>query len=328
MIPPAHLLDFLKREDSFIIAAHLSPDGDALGSALALSMALEKLGKRTLLLCRDSVPEHYLFLPGYERFCTFDTAVSSGIAIQEFRNLILVDCNEIKRTGMERSVLAYLTFQASAVIDHHETEKEFGDFKWVAPDIAATGMMIYYLIKALGIAVTKEMAINLYTALIVDTGNFRFENTSPEVLVVAAALTEAGAPPHLIHRELNESWSEGRFKLFIKLLNTIRIEDGIAITTITKRMFEETSTSPDDTESFVSFPQVMKKIRVAILLREVSENDYKASLRSRGAINVARIAESFGGGGHKNAAGCNIKADIETARAGLIRQVKEQMNEG
>jgi phosphoesterase RecJ-like protein len=229
---------------------------------------------------------------------------------------------------MERSGLAHLTFQTSAVIDHHETEKEFGDIKWVVPEIAATGMMIYYIIKALGLPITKEMAINLYTALIVDTGNFRFENTSPEVLVVAAALAEAGAPPHMIHHELNESWSEGRFNLFVKLLNTVRIEDGIAIMTVTKKMFEETASSPDDTESFVSFPKVIKKVEVSVLLREVSENDYKASLRSRGDINVARIAESFGGGGHKNAAGCNIKADIETAKAEIIRQVKEQMTEG
>lgn len=325
MIPPTRLLDFLKGENNFAIAAHLNPDGDALGSALALSLAVEKLGKRTLLLCRDAVPEQYLYLPGYERFYTFDTAASSGVALDEFSNLILVDCNEIKRTGMERSVLSHISFRTSTVIDHHETEKEFGDIRWVMPDIAATAMMIYYIVKALGVAITKEIAINLYTGLVVDTGNFRFENTSPEVLAVAAALAGAGAPPHVIHRELNETWSEGRFNLFVRLLNTLEMQDGIAITTVTRQMFEETGSSADDTESFVSFPKVMRSVKVSVLLREVNEAEYKVSLRSRGGINVARIAEAYGGGGHKNAAGCSMKAELETVKAEIVRKVKEQM---
>ncbi|HEX8949722.1 MAG TPA: bifunctional oligoribonuclease/PAP phosphatase NrnA [Dissulfurispiraceae bacterium] len=325
LTPPGELLAFLKSEDNFLIVCHLNPDGDALGSAAALSVALGAMGKKTVLLCRDAVPAFYEFLPGSRSFFTFSNAQASGIPLQEFGNLILVDCNEIGRTGMERSPLAHLSFRTTVVIDHHETESVFGDIRWVIPETAATGMMIHAIIRRLGVALTKDMAINLYAALVVDTGNFRFENTTPEVLKVAAALAEAGAVPHMIHGELNETWSGGRFRLFARVMNSVRIEDGIAIIVLTKRMFEDTSTSADDTENFVSFPMVMRDITISFLLREVDCSDYKVSLRSKGAINVARIAEAFGGGGHKNAAGCNIKADLGTAEAEVLKRIREQL---
>ncbi|MBZ0155534.1 MAG: bifunctional oligoribonuclease/PAP phosphatase NrnA [Alphaproteobacteria bacterium] len=325
MLPPVELVDFLKKEDHYLIVSHLNPDGDTLGSAAALALALEAMGKKTLLLCRDRVPEQYAFLPGSTRYRTFDEAFSSDIPLSTFRNLVLVDCNEIKRTGMERSPLSSLSFQYSVVIDHHETEKTFGDFRWVVPEVAATGMMVHSLIRALGVSLTKEMAINLYAALVVDTGNFRYENTTPEVLAVASDLAKAGAPPHVIHREINETWSEARFKLYLKVLNTLQMDDGIAVTVVTQKMFEETGACPDDTETFVSVPKVMKDIKVSILLREVDRSEYKVSLRSRDNINVARIAEAFNGGGHKNAAGCTVKMDLGAARAELIRRVKEQI---
>lgn len=325
MKPPSELLDFLKNGNSFLILIHINPDGDALGSALALSESLERAGKETILLCRDAVPQFYEFLPGCGKFHTFESIMNAGIDMRKFENLILVDCNEIKRTGFDKSEFAGTAFRKTAVIDHHETKKAFGDIKWVMPDIAATGMMIYYIIEALGMDITEEVAVNLYAALVVDTGNFRFQNTSPEVLEIAARLAEAGASPHMINRELNETWSESRFRLFINFLNTLHIEDSIAITTLTRKMFEDTSTTAEDTENFVSFPQVIKKIKVSVLLRETDDNGYKISLRSRDNINSARIAESFGGGGHRNAAGCNINAEIETVKAEIIKKIKEQM---
>ncbi|MFO0754043.1 MAG: bifunctional oligoribonuclease/PAP phosphatase NrnA [Thermodesulfovibrionales bacterium] len=323
--PPDEIVDFLKREDGYLIVSHLNPDGDTLGSAAALALALEALGKRTLLLCRDRVPEQYAFLPGSARYRTFDEMTVPEVSAGGFRNLILVDCNEIKRTGMERSPLSSLPFQYSVVIDHHETEKTFGDFRWVLPEMAATGMMVYALLRALGVVMSKEMAVNLYAALVVDTGNFRYENTTPDVLAVASDLAQAGAPPHIIHREINETWSEARFQLYLRVLNTLQVNGGIAVTVVTRKMFEETGASPDDTETFVSVPKMMKNIKVSILLREVDRNEYKVSLRSRNSINVARIAEAFNGGGHRNAAGCTVKMELGAAKAELIRKVKEQI---
>jgi phosphoesterase RecJ-like protein len=325
MVPPAALVDLLRREDGYLIISHFNPDGDTLGSAAALALALEGMGKRTLLLCRDTVPEQYAFLPAVGRFHTFEAAAASGTDLREYANLVLVDCNAPERTGMEKSPLAGLTFRNSVVIDHHETENVFGDIRWVLPGAAATGMMIHCLVRELGVDLTKDMATDLYAALVVDTGNFRYENTTAEVLEAASALAEAGAEPHVIHREINETWSEGRFKLFLKVLNTLYLKDNIAITSVTRKMLEDTGTTPDDMESFVSTPKVIQSVKVAALLRETGEREYKVSLRSRDGINVARIAEAYGGGGHRNAAGCTVRAGLETAKAELIEKIKEQI---
>ncbi len=320
-LPPEDIVDFFKRSDGFFIVSHFNPDGDTLGSACALGMALEKLGKRAILVCRDSVPQQYVFLTGLDRFLTFEDVSSRNIDRSLYRNLVLVDCNHITRTGLEKSSLASTEFAISTVIDHHETDGVFGDIRWVAPRIAATGIMVYYLIKALGVTITEPMAYNLYSALVVDTGNFRFSNTSPDVLRVAADLAEAGAYPYLIYRSINELWSEGRFRLFIKVLGTLTINNGIAIVHVTRKMFEETLTTADDTENFASFALLMKDIKVAAFIREIDDYTCKVSLRSVEETNVEKVAASYGGGGHKNAAGCVAKGDMGTVRDELIKRL-------
>jgi phosphoesterase RecJ-like protein len=324
MNPPEKLLSFLKNEDNFFIATHINPDGDGLGSAIALSMSLQMLGKKTVLLCKDPVPHQYKFLPGHEKFITFEQFTVHSLRFTDFRNLVLIDCNDIDRIATDKSQISNLKFQISAVIDHHESEKPFGDIRWVSPDSAATGLMIYRLIKELGIKLTSEMAVNLYAAIAVDTGNFRYENTTPEVFRVASDLIEAGAKPHVIYRWLFEAWSDRRFSLFVKVLNTLESHDGVAIIKVTRKMFEETSTSADDTEHFVEFPRIIKDVKVAVLFREIDDTHYKISLRSKDDINVARVAEAFGGGGHKNAAGCKIKADFETAKKEILTRLSER----
>lgn len=312
MTVPKELIEFLRNEDDFVIATHFSPDGDALGSSIALSTALRKMGKKTFLLDKDPVPPQYKFLPGHENFQTFE-------AMGNFRNLIIVDCNDVDRVTSNKELQATLRNHASVVIDHHASEKPFGDIRWVRPDSPATGMMVFRVIKELGIAMTADMAINLYTAIATDTGNFRHENTTPDALAIAAELATAGAKPHEISRELYDSWTEGRLRLFIKVLNTLTIEDDIAMVTVTNKMLEETLTSSDDTETFVEFPRIVKDIGISVLFREIDAANCKISLRSKDGLDVAKVAEAFNGGGHKNAAGCKIKADIETAKQ-LIRE--------
>ncbi len=309
---PGNVLDFLRKGKQFFIATHISPDGDALGSSIALSLALESLGKETIIYDKDPVPEFYKFLPGHERF----TQSISNLKF-EISNLILLDCNELERTGIEK-----IEFVSSAVIDHHETAREFGDVKWIEPHAAATGLMIFYVIKELGVKITKDIAINLYAALAIDTGTFRYSNTTPEVLRVAAELIEAGADPSYIAESLYETWSESRFRLLLKVLNTLEINDGVAITLVTLDMFRETGALVEDTENFVGFPRLLKSVRISALFREVENNYYKISLRSRGrGMNVAKIAAEFGGGGHRNAAGYRVRADFKTARETLLKKL-------
>jgi len=276
---PHRLLSFLKEEEKFLIATHISPEADAIGSSLALSMALEFLGKKIVLYDKDPVPKVCHFLPTYKKFTNIIPALSSSDFV-----LILLDCNTLERAGMEG-----LTFKYSVVIDHHETEENFGDIKWVVPEAAATGMMIFYLIKELGITLTRDMAINLYAAIAIDTGTFRYGNTTSEVLKTAAELVNAGAHPAYISDSLYETWSQGRFNLLIKALNTIEVKGNVAIMFVTREMYKKTGTIPEDTEDFPAVPRIMKDVKVSVFFREIDDNYWKVSLRSKGNINVALL---------------------------------------
>jgi phosphoesterase RecJ-like protein len=308
---PRKLLSFLKKEEKFFIATHINPEGDALGSSIALSMALESLGKKTLLYDKDTVPYFYRYLPGHEKFMS-----SIPPYIQDEWPLVLLDCNSMERAG-----ITGLNFSYALVIDHHETESPFGDIRWIEPEAAATGMMIFSIIKKLGVPLTKELAVNLYSAIAIDTGTFRYSNTTADVLRVSAELIEAGANPASIASNLYEMWPRKRFELLIMVLNTLEIKNNIAMTSVTREMFRKTGTAPEDTESFSSFPRTIKDITISAFFREVSKDYWKVSLRSRGSVNVATIAARFKGGGHKNAAGYRIRASLRAVKKALIREV-------
>jgi phosphoesterase RecJ-like protein len=307
---PEELKKLILREKRFFIATHINPEGDALGSSLALSMAMERLGKDTVVYDRDRVPESYRFLPGHERFTSSLDLLAAGDA-----PLILLDCNEPDRAGLDN-----IPVSSSAVIDHHETEGTFGDIRWIEPGAAATGLMVFHLIKSLGVPVTKDMAANLYTALAIDTGTFRYGNVTSGVLRAAAELVDAGANPAAVSTGLYETWSEGKFRLLIEVLNTLEIVGAAAMTVASGEMFRRTGTSGEDTENFANFPRMMKNVEISAFFREI-EDGWKVSLRSRGDMNVAQIAARFGGGGHRNAAGYRARTDLRTAKESLIRTI-------
>jgi phosphoesterase RecJ-like protein len=307
---PDELIQFIEREKRFFIATHINPEGDALGSSLALAFALESMGKEAIVYDRDPVPESYRFLPGHERFTTSLSPLAAGVP------LVLVDCNEPGRAGIDSTPISF-----SAVIDHHETEKEFGQIKWVVPGAAATGVMVFALLKKLGVEVTRDMATNLYTALAIDTGTFRYSNVTSGVLRDAAELVDIGADPAAVAEGLYETWTGGRFSLLIDVLNTLEISDGLAITVATREMFMRTGTSAPDTENFANMPRMIKDTRVSAFFRE-TDDGWKVSLRSRGKVNVAQVAAGFRGGGHRNAAGYFVRGDLQKAKEALRKAMK------
>jgi phosphoesterase RecJ-like protein len=311
---PEKILSAFRKEDTFLLAAHVSPDGDSIGSCVALRMALDSLGKKALVYSRDPVPKQYRFLPGNERIVSDLKKVAALDPV-----LVLLDCNGPERAGLER-----IAFRRCIVIDHHETEKGFGDVRWINPQAAAAGLMVYFLIKRLGVRITGDIAVNLYTAIAVDTGTFRYSNTSSEVLRACAELVDYGAEPHLVSEALYESWERKRFDLLVLALNTLEIRNCVAMTYVTKAMFRRTGTKPEDTETFSHFPRRIDTIKISSLFRELGGGEWKASLRSKGEVNVARIAELFGGGGHKNAAGYTIKADLKTAKEALLKASRKR----
>ncbi|MDP2167004.1 MAG: bifunctional oligoribonuclease/PAP phosphatase NrnA [Thermodesulfovibrionales bacterium] len=305
---------YIKEGGSFLIATHINPEGDAIGSAVALSMALEALGKKNIVYDKDGVPGIYGFMPGSERIISSLEGIDTKSLC-----LIILDCNDLERAGLEG-----MSFGRTAVIDHHATERDFGQIRWIEPEAPACGLMVYRLIKELGVKVTKEMAVNLYTAIAVDTGTFRHGNTTSAALEAAAELVGAGAEPGQVAEDLYATWSEGRFKLFCRTLGTLEITDGVAVMTITSEMMHDTGASPDDVENFVSYPRTIKDLKVSALLRQVDADSWKVSLRSKKDFNVAAVAESFGGGGHRNAAGFKIRGNLKTAKEMLLERLNGQ----
>jgi phosphoesterase RecJ-like protein len=315
---PDELVALIKRERLFTIASHVSPEPDALGSSISLALALESMGKKAYVFNRDGVADMFRFLPRSEM-------IRREIENEDLKDsvLLILDCSGPDRVGLDS-----LDFKYVAVIDHHKTAGDFGQINWIEPESPATGLMIFNLLKKLGVEIDHEMAVNLYTAIAVDTGTFRYNNTTPESLRAAAELIESyGVNPAFVSYKLYKSWSVNRFNLLVAMLDTIEYfpleeEMMIAVSHITQKMFDETGTDAADTEDFVDFVRMIQKVVISAMFREIEPGYWKASLRSKGSIDVAAVASSFGGGGHTNAAGYKVYGSLDDVKRGLVEAVR------
>jgi len=310
---PDEVIQAIERSRRLLVATHVNPDGDALGSALGLTFALEKLGKSVTLLDRDPVPRIYRFLPGTDRF-------TPEVPLDDVDTLVLVDCGEIERTGYP-----HLPGRTRLVIDHHLTERSFGDLRWVLSSASSTGEMVFNLVNALGVQLDKDIALCLYVALFTDTGGFRYSSSCPSAFRAAADMVEAGADPWQVTEHIYESHSFRRLALLGKALDRMEKHDRVAIITVTDEMYRETGTTSEDTENFSNMARSIEGVEVGIFLRQVGPNAFKASMRSKGRVNVAAVAEVFGGGGHHNAAGGIIEGSLEEARQTILKAVEDAL---
>lgn len=314
---PEELTELIRDEAYFVIASHINPEPDALGSSIALALALKSMGKEVEVYNRDGVGAMYNFLPGYDIVrTTLDTGRLKDAVF------LILDCNELKRVGLEE-----ISCRRIAVVDHHRTAGSYGDVRWVEPESPATGLMVYYLLKELGVRIEHEIAVNIYAAIAVDTGTFRYDNTTAETLRVAADLIDNGVNPGLIARELYDSWSINRLNLLVSMLNTLEFRNvegkaTVSISAITGEMFSQTGTEAADTEDFASFARMIKSVGISAMYREIKPGHWKASLRSKGDLDVSAVASHFGGGGHRNAAGYLADGDIEDIKRNLLSAVR------
>lgn len=319
------ILSLISTGKRFLITSHENPDGDAIGSMLAIGLGLEKIGKEIVYYNKDGVPLLLRFLPHSEKVSSSLDDVNVG-----FDATFVVDCTDTSRVGVKFEDFKHRgRCGVTILIDHHQTSKPSADLYILNPSASATGMIIYSLLKTLSIKITPDVAMNLYTSILVDTGSFRYSNTIPEAFEIAAELVELGASPWEISQALYESESIGKLKLLGCVLPTLEVtEDGrIASVVVNRDMFKATGTSKEDTEGFVNFPRCINGVDVAVLFREEepSENGsrWKISLRSKGSVNVAQIGERFGGGGHERAAGCTISGTLAEAKRLLFSAIKE-----
>ncbi len=315
----AEIISELQRCNTILISVHKSPDGDALGSQLALMRALEKLDKKVTAHNLDPVPEIYRFLPGSARIKT------GSLVAGRYDAFVVLD-SEPPRTGLFDG-----KYPADTLIDidHHVTNQLEWKLSWLDPAASATGEMVYRLIMGLGVAMDRDIALCLFTAIFTDTGSFRYSNTSSASMRISAALVEAGADPWLVTENVYESYAYRRVKLLGSVLAGMeRSEDGrIAWVAVTRSLYLQTGATAEDTENFVNFVRSVKGVEVAVLFRQTAEAQYKISMRSKGRIDLSSLAQSLGGGGHKNAAGGMLNGTLEEVKARVISEVDKAITE-
>lgn len=320
------LLDLIHQSEKILITSHENPDGDALGSMLAFGLGLEKLGKKVELYNVDGVPEMLEFLP-----CASRIKNSLSLVKGPFDIAFAVDCTAVSRAGVEfENFAATDNCKTVVIIDHHETVDSDVDLSILDSGASSTGVLIYKILESLDVNIDTPIAENIYTTIVSDTGSFSYSNTKSETLRIAADLIDIGVEPSKISQAIYENEPLRKLELLKLVMPTLDIteDNKIASIFVSRKMLAETGTTRQDTEGMVNIPRSIKGVDTALMFRqEGNENKplWKVSLRSKGEVNVARIAEKFGGGGHASAAGCSLKGQIEEVKALMITSVKETL---
>jgi phosphoesterase RecJ-like protein len=320
---PRQALARLRGASRLLITSHAAPDGDAIGSELGLAELAGALGLRSTIVNRDPHPATLKFLPGLA-----DILVRSELPAgfeRDFDLAVVLEC-----PGLDRPGLAGLDRLPILNIDHHLENDRYGEVNFVDEEAPAVGEMVLEMALAAGARVTPTMAACLYTALVTDTGDFRYSNATPRAFVAAAHLVTAGARPHAIAEALWEHVPERIMRLTAEVLATLELlSDGrVAVVWADRAMLERTGALPEDTENLINLPRSINGVRVAVMLKAFKDDGVRVSLRSRDNTDVQAVARRFGGGGHKNAAGCTVPGNLETARAAVLTAVRDVVENG
>jgi phosphoesterase RecJ-like protein len=298
----------LRGRQRFLLTSHVRPDGDSIGSQLALAYALDRLGKQVRIVNRDPAAAELQAFPGV-----------SSIEIAEhvegdYDAAVVLECGDLSRTGIAGLDRFFLIN-----IDHHPGNAMFGAINWFDPTVAACGEMVFDIIRGLGIGLTVEMATHIYVAILTDTGSFHYSGISPRTFDICRQTLEAGIDPVGIARTVFDSNNVGRLRLFGAVLSTIQLDASgrLAIIYLDREMARQTGGTYDDTEGLINLPLTVKEIQTVAFFKEWDNGEYRVSLRSKGEVDVGQVAKGFAGGGHKNASGCTVPGPYARAR-GII----------
>lgn len=313
------LIPFIKKAKKICIATHQGPDGDGLGSILALGMGLKQLKKEVYLYNVDLVPKMYHFLPGQKQI---KNKIPKN---KKFDLTFIVDLGEIERVGEEFASHAHRGVTIS--LDHHAKGVHNADYNYCLPKKSSSGEVIYGILKTLKVKFNNAMATNIYTAIVTDTGSFKYSNTNQETFAVAADLAQYNIDFWNVALHCFETYSLGRMELLKRVIKRMDIHKNkkIASIEIKKSDFKATGASPEDTEGFINYPRSIDTVEVAVAFKQQGPKDYRISLRSKKYVDVAAIALKFEGGGHIRAAGCGIKGDFATVKKKLYQEIIRQL---
>ena len=306
------VLHHIRRYSRFVLTSHARPDGDAVGSVLALSEILRQMGKTTDVVLSDSVPLIYRPLP------FADTVLHASSVNGKYEAAILLECDSLQRArvqGLERYFLIN--------IDHHSTSKSFASVNWIDPGASATAEMVFRLAAAAQVKITPEIATCLYTAVLTDTGSFCYAPTSARTFDLARQLVECGADPARIAQSVYFANPESKMHLLGAALSGLKREGAISWMVISRLDMERIDAREEDCEGLVNYALGIAGVEVAAFFREIPDNRVRVSVRSKGAVNVAVIAEKFGGGGHECASGFSLEGPMAAATEHVLARIRD-----
>jgi phosphoesterase RecJ-like protein len=305
------VLENIERRKRFVLTSHARPDGDAIGSALACCEILRCMGKDADVVLHDAVPRIYQPLPFAERVVQADRVNGNYDAA------IILECDSIQRTRLEGLENRFLIS-----IDHHVSGRPFAHVNWIEPEATATAELVFRLAREAGVKITPEIATCLYTALMTDTGSFMFRGTNEHTFTLARELVLAGADPAHCARNIYFAHSTAKMRLLGAALSNLHREGPLAWIWITREQMERSQAKEEDCEGLVNYALSIGDVEVAVFFREMADGRYRVSLRSKGALNVAQIAEGFGGGGHECASGCSMDGPLSVAVARILEKIR------
>lgn len=309
------IIHHLKNSNNLFLATHTNPDGDAIGSLIAMGLSLEALNKRTTLYNESPIPAVYRFLPFADRIVQYVDKANI------YDTAIILDCSDLERIGKAVSMVNKIPIIIN--IDHHITNTCYGDFQLIKTSACATTEIVYKLMKDMAVPINKAIAASIYTGILTDTGSFRFSNTNRAAFEICEEMVELGVDPYSIAQHVYGTYSLGRIKLLNMALDSIEISYNgrLSMMTLTRDMFYETDTRTEDADGLINYAKSIEDVKVAVLIHELQNKNkqFHVSLRSNGTVNVAEIASSFGGGGHFNAAGFSIESTLSDLKSQIFK---------
>ena len=306
------IADAIRARQSFVLSSHARPDGDAIGSQLAMAYALRALGKDVRVVNRDPAPPPLMAFAGVP-----DIEIAAKVD-GDFDAAIIMECGDLARTGVEGLDRGFVIN-----IDHHPGNTGYGQINWFDPAAAACGEMVFDLVVGLGVPLTAEIATHVYVAILTDTGSFHFSSISPRTFDICRGLLEAGVDPVGVARSVYDSGTMARLKLSGALLSGMQIDPTgrIALLYLDHEMARAAGGTYEDTDGLINEPLTVKEVQAVVFFKHVQGDEYRVSMRSKGVIDVNAVAKEFGGGGHKNAAGCTAVGRIDALRQLFVEKV-------
>ncbi|MDI6726000.1 MAG: bifunctional oligoribonuclease/PAP phosphatase NrnA [Smithellaceae bacterium] len=315
------VVESIERGKRFLVTSHIRPDGDALGSELALYHVLRGLGKQVVVYNQDEPPENYRFLPGA------DAIHHTLPPLHDFDAAFILDCGEMERVGNEGPRIRQIPTLLN--VDHHLSRGEFCDITVNDPSASSTGELLYRIFREMSHRISADAANCLYAAILTDTGGFRYACTEKGTMLAAGELIGYGANPQWLSENIYENNSPVKLFLMKRVLETLDIETDrrIGSLEVRQKACEEVGARPEHTDGLVDLPRSVRGVEVSVLFTETSDGLVKVSLRSKDRINIEPVARTFGGGGHMNAASCRVEGDMALVKKRVFQSLRESLDE-